>query len=287
MQRRSPSLRDGLKADQVFAIKQTAIATIIETGQRLNIDITGVYTALVFFHKFYEAKSLVRNDPFLMSVACLYLGGKVEDTPKSVRDVLVASCELRYGLEAARRITHDKALYESMREKVFIAERALLYALDFEFSVQHAAKPLFNMWRQEPLISFRQGLRDAQKDKQLAQLAYSLSNDCYKTEACLRFSGVALAAACIWLAMKLLKQDTHVYTEDGQLWWVAAGVTEEDLEGVEDYLQELYVPNLYATYSDKDLVLQAAQVLNPEQAAAAAAAAAAARRRQTATARPR
>lgn len=43
-----------------------------------------------------------------MSVACLYLGGKVEDTPKSVRDVLVASCELRYGLEAARRITHDK-----------------------------------------------------------------------------------------------------------------------------------------------------------------------------------
>lgn len=28
-------------------------------------DITGVYTALVFFHKFYEAKSLVRNDPFV------------------------------------------------------------------------------------------------------------------------------------------------------------------------------------------------------------------------------
>lgn len=30
--------------------------------------------------------------------------------------------------------------------------------------------------------------------------------------------------------------------------------------GVEDYLQELYAPNLYATYSDNDLVLQAAQV---------------------------
>lgn len=34
----------------------------------------------------------------------------------------------------------------------------------------------------------------------------------YKTEACLRFGGVALAAACIWLAMKLLKLDTHIYT---------------------------------------------------------------------------
>ncbi len=33
-----------------------------------------------------------------------------------------------------------QALYESLREKVFIAERALLYALDFDFAVQHAAK---------------------------------------------------------------------------------------------------------------------------------------------------
>lgn len=30
--------------------------------------------------------------------------------------------------------------------------------------------------------------------------------------------------------------------------------------GVEDHLQQLYVPNLYATYSNNDLVLQAAQV---------------------------
>lgn len=40
--------------------------------------------------------------------------------------------------------------------------------------------------------------------------------------------------------------------------WVHASFF--SFSGVEDYLQELYVPNLYATYSDKDLVLQAAQV---------------------------
>lgn len=40
----------------------------------------------------------------------------------------------------------------------------------------------------------------------------SASRCSYKTEACLHFSGVALAAASIWLAMKLLKLDTHVYT---------------------------------------------------------------------------
>lgn len=166
-------------------------------------------------------------------MACLYLGGKVEDSPKSVRDVLMASCQYRFkdtarrlqhdrvsfscprcllhskqfsmeslmqfawpaGIlafgvsvvaqhrhkEAARRLQHDRvrccsrliaslffectstasnvqsrpllhqctspphltynawppapqALYESLREKVFVAERALLYALDFQFA---------------------------------------------------------------------------------------------------------------------------------------------------------
>lgn len=43
----------------------------------------------------------------LMSVACLYLGGKVEDSPKSVRDVLMASCELRYR-DGARRLQHER-----------------------------------------------------------------------------------------------------------------------------------------------------------------------------------
>lgn len=37
-----------------------------------------------------------------MSMACLYLGGKVENSPKSVRDVLMASCELRYPADARR-----------------------------------------------------------------------------------------------------------------------------------------------------------------------------------------
>jgi hypothetical protein len=43
----------------------------------------------------------------LVSMACLYLGGKVEDSPKSVRDVLIASCELRYR-DQARRLSQDR-----------------------------------------------------------------------------------------------------------------------------------------------------------------------------------
>lgn len=43
----------------------------------------------------------------LFAVACLYLGGKVEDSPKSVRDVLMASCKHRFK-ETAHRLQHDR-----------------------------------------------------------------------------------------------------------------------------------------------------------------------------------
>jgi DTW domain-containing protein YfiP len=52
-----------------------------------------------------------------------------------------------------------------------------------------------------------------------------------KTEACLLYSAGQIAAACIWLALKLLREDTHIYTPQGRLWWVAEGVTEEQLQG--------------------------------------------------------
>lgn len=37
----------------------------------------------------------------LIAMACLYLGGKLEDTPKSARDVITACCMRRYGPEVA------------------------------------------------------------------------------------------------------------------------------------------------------------------------------------------
>ena len=43
----------------------------------------------------------------LVSVACLYLAGKVEDSPKSVRDVLAASCQRR-SPELLKRLLSDR-----------------------------------------------------------------------------------------------------------------------------------------------------------------------------------
>ncbi|KAL4854420.1 Inosine-5'-monophosphate dehydrogenase [Chlorella vulgaris] len=266
----SPSLADGLSPAQITAFKRTAINTIIDTGVRLHMDNFAVATAIMFLHRFYAQKSLVRNDPFLMSIACLYLGGKVEDSPKSVRDVLAASCERHYK-DAARRISNDRDQYEAMKEKVFVAERALLYALDFNFNVQQPLKHWMRMLQSKPLKDHRSALssRDERKAQAWAQLSL-------KTEACLHYSAGQIAAACIWLALKLLREDTHIYTTQGRLWWVAEGVTEEQLQGVEALLLPLYTTDLYSVYSDKGMVFQSAALLSPQQLQARAMAEAAA-----------
>ncbi|KAI3431759.1 hypothetical protein D9Q98_004801 [Chlorella vulgaris] len=273
----SPSLADGLSLAQITAFKRTAINTIIDTGVKLHMDNFAVATAIMFLHRFYAQKSLVRNDPFLMSIACLYLGGKVEDSPKSVRDVLAASCDRHYK-DAARRIANDRDQYEAMKEKVFVAERSLLYALDFDFNVQQPLKHWMRMLQSEPLKGHRSALsaRDERKAQAWAQLSSTFVTDSLKTEACLLYSAGQIAAACIWLALKLLREDTHIYTLQGRLWWVAEGVTEEQLQGVEALLLPLYTTDLYSIYSDKGMVFQSAALLSPQQLQARAMAEAAA-----------
>jgi hypothetical protein len=61
-----------------------------------------------------------------------------------------------------------------------------------------------------------------------------------KTEACLRYSGKQTAVACVWLALKLLKLDSHLLTKDGRLWWVALGVSEQHLEGEAGRFSQLH-----------------------------------------------
>ena len=74
----------------VERVKRSCVSLIIKTGKLLKIDHTAVITALSFLHRFYGEYSVFKNDRFLVSMACVYLGGKVADCPKSSRDVLVS-----------------------------------------------------------------------------------------------------------------------------------------------------------------------------------------------------
>jgi cyclin T len=67
----------------------------------------------VFCHRFYavHAHNAGDNDWHVVAPACLFLAGKVEETPKALRDVVIVSYLLKHRKEqeAAQERIKDKA----------------------------------------------------------------------------------------------------------------------------------------------------------------------------------
>lgn len=48
-----------------------------------------IATAIVFYHRFYSRHSYDSYDRFRVATTCLFLAGKVEETPKKIKDVVI------------------------------------------------------------------------------------------------------------------------------------------------------------------------------------------------------
>ena len=77
---------DYLKSDKPFVIARF----IFECGHKLNAKVLTVSTALQFLHRFNKAtENSASYDRYLISAACLYLAGKVEDNDHlRLRDII-------------------------------------------------------------------------------------------------------------------------------------------------------------------------------------------------------
>ena len=59
------------------------------TGKKLGLwPEKTVATAILYTIRFFSAKSLARNDGFLVATAALFLAGKVENQPRHLNDVM-------------------------------------------------------------------------------------------------------------------------------------------------------------------------------------------------------
>ncbi|KAL8266965.1 hypothetical protein R6Q59_004309 [Mikania micrantha] len=78
-----------------------------------------------------------------IATVCMFLAGKVEETPRPLKDVILVSYEInnRKDPEAIQRIK-QKEVYEQQKELILIGERAVLATLGFDFNVHHPYKPL-------------------------------------------------------------------------------------------------------------------------------------------------
>ncbi|KAM3311960.1 hypothetical protein ACQJBY_032138 [Aegilops geniculata] len=226
----SLSRRDGISLKKESFLRKSYCTFLQDLGVRLKVPPVTIATAIVFCHRFFLRQSHAKNDRLTVATVCMFLAGKVEETPIPLKDVILISYEIIHKKDpgAVARIK-QKEVYEQQKKLLLIGERAVLVTLDFDFNVHHPYKPLVEAIKK---------LKIAQKE--LAQVAWSFVNDGLCTSLCLQFKPQHIAAGAIFLAAKFLK--VKLPADGEKVWWQDFDVTPWQLEEVSNQMMELYGP---------------------------------------------
>ncbi|MBA0650429.1 hypothetical protein Goklo_017847 [Gossypium klotzschianum] len=240
----SPSRMDGIDLKKETYLRKSYCTFLQDLGMRLKVPQVTIATAIIFCHRFFIRQSHVKNDrrvscyshcPFLawqtIATVCMFLAGKVEETPRPLKDVILVSYEIIHKKDpaAAQRIK-QKEVYEQQKELILIGERVVLATLGFDLNVHHPYKPLV-----EAIKKFKVA------QNALAQVAWNFVNDGLRTSLCLQFKPHHIAAGAIFLAAKFLK--VKLPSDGEKVWWQEFDVTPRQLEEVSNQMLELYEQN--------------------------------------------
>eukprot|EP00982_Pelagococcus_subviridis_P016302 31471-Pelagococcus_subviridis.AAC.4 len=143
-----------------------------DAGPQLTIA-----TAIVFCHRFYawQPRSKTRLDIFSIATASLFLAGKVEETPKPLREVVRISylVQFKNDHERAAKEIFQKDCYLERQDDILEAERIILHTLGFEFNVEHPYRHLLNAVKR---VTRAQTVNES-LSRGLAQVAWNFAND--------------------------------------------------------------------------------------------------------------
>lgn len=227
----SPSRMDGIDLKKETYLRKSYCTFLQDLGMRLKVPQVTIATAIIFCHRFFIRQSHAKNDRRTIATVCMFLAGKVEETPRPLKDVILVSYEIinKKDPGAAQRIK-QKEVYEQQKELILLGERLVLTTLGFDFNVHHPYKPLV-----EAIKKFKVA------QNALAQVAWNFVNDGLRTSLCLQFKPHHIAAGAIFLAAKFLK--VKLPSDGEKVWWQEFDVTPRQLEEVSNQMLELYEQN--------------------------------------------
>ncbi|GAB2286429.1 hypothetical protein Dimus_020836 [Dionaea muscipula] len=139
----SPSRQDGIDLKKETYLRKSYCTFLQDLGMRLKVPQVTIATAITFCHRFYLRQSHAKNDRRTIVTACMFLAGKVEETPRPLKDVILVSYQIihKRDPDAGQKIK-QKEVYEQQKELIVLAERVVLATLGFDLNVQHPYKPL-------------------------------------------------------------------------------------------------------------------------------------------------
>ncbi|XP_075150121.1 cyclin K [Haematobia irritans] len=231
--RDTPSVRDGIPLETERRYRKEGARFIMTCGTQMGLGHNTMATGVVYFHRFYMFQSFKQFPRYVTACCCLLLAGKVEETPKKCRDIILI----------ARQLLTENHFYsfgKEPKEEVITLERILLQTIKFDLQVEH---PYTFLLRYAKCFK-----GDQQKLQKMVQMAWNFVNDSLSTVVCLQWEPEIIAVALIYLASKLSKftvTDWIGRQPQHTRWWdmFVSDVTMDILEDICHQVLDLYQSN--------------------------------------------
>lgn len=245
----TPSRMDGISKETELSLRSKSCWMIEEVGMRVAKTARSapssqvknerpiISTACVLFHRFYSVQSFSVHDRHVVGIACLFLAGKIEESPRKLKDIIMSFFSVRF------KRNPEELECKEWHDKVIIAERILLHTLGFELLLHHPYGHCISVIRE-----FKRHIpEDRMKD--VRQFAYNFINDSFRSTLCLQYSHQEIAVAAVFLALltleltpvlpmkRGLQSDTH---EQTWLDLVLVSISEAALRDICHQIVEVY-----------------------------------------------
>ena len=138
---KTPSEADGLDEATETSLRATGCELIVNAGSLLKLPQTAMATAQVLYQRYFYAKSFVKHDMEVLSMAAIWLASKIEEDPRRARDVINVYTRIkqtRDNQEIVPVVVDDA--YKRKKDDLVKAERFMLKELGFCVHVNHPHK---------------------------------------------------------------------------------------------------------------------------------------------------
>jgi hypothetical protein len=129
----TPSHRDSIDTEKESRYRREGSRFIMDLGTTMGLRKDTMATGVVFFHRFYMIHSFNEFPRYVMATCCLFLAGKVEETPKKCKDI-ARSAKL---LLESKKLDRYWPNYEDPIKELTTFERILLQTIKFDLQVDH------------------------------------------------------------------------------------------------------------------------------------------------------
>ncbi|CAB3398355.1 unnamed protein product [Caenorhabditis bovis] len=199
----TPSILAGLTREKEACYRREGCKIISEVGSQLKFKANPtIATSSIYFHRFYMLQSFQNFPREITALGCLFLAGKVEETPKKCKDL----CN-----NAVSRFPEIFSKYSNLADDVMAIERVLLHVLKFDLQVDLPYDALLEYGNLFPSLTKEQ-------IKEVTQIAWTFVNDSYYTTLCVTTDPQMIAIALLHLAFTVKSINPVVEGAD-PCWW--------------------------------------------------------------------